>query len=196
MHLFHGFGSNLGTWEYTQDALAQKCNSIVTSTDLCGFGLTQRSLRVKDYTTKVNGMLGRRVLQSELERAVSSSHADGQSVVLVGHSLGGLIAATETVRKPEGVSAVVLVSPALVGFTGESKQVSMVGWFTRLFTVLAYLWREYVARFFIQVTLWCLQPLTFLSLRFSFRPKSAWINGLKSAYSENFQVQDVVNRYR
>ena len=42
IHCYHGFGANTGSWDPVQLKMAMKVNSLVTSHDMPGFGLTSR----------------------------------------------------------------------------------------------------------------------------------------------------------
>jgi pimeloyl-ACP methyl ester carboxylesterase len=102
--LVHGFGAASGHWRRNAAALAD-AGWCVFSLDLLGFGASdQPSLRL-------DNRLWARQLEGFLREVV------GEPAVLVGHSLGGLVALSCGVFFPEGVRAVVaapLPDPALV----------------------------------------------------------------------------------
>ncbi len=102
--LVHGFGTASGHWRRNAAALAD-AGWCVFSLDLLGFGASdQPSLRL-------DNRLWARQLEGFLREVV------GEPAVLVGHSLGGLVALSCGVFFPQGVRAVVaspLPDPTLV----------------------------------------------------------------------------------
>jgi pyruvate dehydrogenase E2 component (dihydrolipoamide acetyltransferase) len=99
--LVHGFGADLNTWMFTQPALAT--GRRVVALDLPGHGGSAKDVGAGDaesLTDAVEGALG--VLG--LERA----H-------LVGHSMGGAIAALAAARRPESVATLTLIASAGLG---------------------------------------------------------------------------------
>lgn len=104
--LLHGFGESLTTWRAIFDPLAGSYQ--VMAVDLPGFGGSTKP--PSPYT--LEAMTGR--LTSLLERETEGP------VVLVGHSMGGLLAASVALARPDRVRALVLVAPAgyRVGFWG------------------------------------------------------------------------------
>ena len=102
--LLHGFGASSGHWRHNAAVLAA-AGWCVYSLDLLGFGASdQPSLRL-------DNRLWARQLQAFLQEVV------GAPAVLVGHSLGGLVALSCAVFFPSGVRAVVaapLPDPSLL----------------------------------------------------------------------------------
>src|SRR6516162_4562733 len=99
--LVHGFGADLNTWMFTQPALATGRRTLAL--DLPGHGGSAKDVGAGDaesLTDAVEGALG--VLR--LER-----------IHLVGHSMGGAIAALAALRRPERVATLTLVAPAGLG---------------------------------------------------------------------------------
>lgn len=101
--LLHGFGGATVTWRETIPALAEAgCD--VYALDMLGFGLSDKVFDA-DYS---HAAQARRVLEwmdaTGLERAA-----------LVGHSMGGDVAARIALSAPERVSHLVLVSAAVEG---------------------------------------------------------------------------------
>lgn len=95
--LVHGLGGSHANWLAVAPRLAERAH--VVAPDLPGFGRTPaagRSARVP---------VNRECLHRFLE-------ATGRPAILVGNSMGGLIAMMEAALHPENVSALVLVAPA------------------------------------------------------------------------------------
>lgn len=101
--LIHGFGGSTVTWEETGRALAA-AGYDVYAVDLLGFGLSQKGWR-HDLSHPAQA---RRVLG--LMDALGIERA-----VIVGHSMGGNVAAHVALSAPERVSGLVLVSAAILG---------------------------------------------------------------------------------
>jgi pimeloyl-ACP methyl ester carboxylesterase len=97
--LVHGLGANTITWEPIAQPLADRLGATVTAIDLIGFGRTRAPGR--PATVAAN----RRIVTAILE-----SH--GPSVV-IGNSMGGAIAVGVTARRPDLVTSLVLIDPAL-----------------------------------------------------------------------------------
>jgi len=98
--LLHGYGESLIAWRGLFDRLAHSAD--VVALDLPGFGLSSKP--ASGYSTDS--------LAADVLRAL---HALGiQRAVLVGHSLGGAVAAAASIAAPERVRALVLIDPAVV----------------------------------------------------------------------------------
>jgi pyruvate dehydrogenase E2 component (dihydrolipoamide acetyltransferase) len=99
--LVHGFGADLNTWMFTQPALAK--GRRVVALDLPGHGGSAKEVGAGDaesLTDAVEGALG----ALGIER-----------VHLVGHSMGGAIAALAALRRPERVASLTLIASAGLG---------------------------------------------------------------------------------
>ncbi len=94
--LLHGFGSSLAQWRDNIPALAE--NRTVYALDLLGFGDSQKA------ATTFNTDLWSAQVQSFWQTWV------GQPVVLVGHSLGALVALHTAVTAPQMVHRLVLLT--------------------------------------------------------------------------------------
>jgi pyruvate dehydrogenase E2 component (dihydrolipoamide acetyltransferase) len=99
--MIHGFGADLGTWMFNQQALAE--DRPVYAVDLPGHGGSAK--QVEDGS--VAG-LAKTVLAYMDAAGIDKAH-------LVGHSLGGAIAVEIAATAPERVTALTLVAPAGFG---------------------------------------------------------------------------------
>ena len=97
--MVHGLGGSVVNWAALAPLLTDTCR--VLALDLIGFGYTQAGTHLTSVTAN----------QQMLDRFLSE--VAGPPVILVGNSMGGLIAILEATRHPESVTAVVLVDPAL-----------------------------------------------------------------------------------
>lgn len=97
--LLHGYGESLIAWRGVFDRLAASFD--VTAFDLRGFGLSGKPY--SGYTTET---MARDAL------AVLDDLGVGRAV-LVGHSLGGTVAAAAALIAPQRVRALVLLAPAI-----------------------------------------------------------------------------------
>jgi pimeloyl-ACP methyl ester carboxylesterase len=99
MLLVHGLGGSLLNWAAIAPTLAE--SNRVIAIDLVGFGRTQT--------------LGRSTSIHENERLLARFIGEvcGQPVVLVGNSMGGLLALLLASARPDLVTGLVLVDPAL-----------------------------------------------------------------------------------
>jgi len=99
--LVHGFGADLNTWMFTQPALAAGRHAVAL--DLPGHGGSAKDVGAADVESlsdAVEGALG--------ELGVEQVH-------LVGHSMGGAIAASLALRRPERVASLTLIASAGLG---------------------------------------------------------------------------------
>jgi len=95
----HGLGGSHLNWAAVGPALTR--HSRVLALDLVGHGLTPAGGRTPDIE-------GHRTLLSDFLRSVGASPA-----ILVGNSMGGLVAALQAVAEPESVAGLILIDPAL-----------------------------------------------------------------------------------
>jgi pyruvate dehydrogenase E2 component (dihydrolipoamide acetyltransferase) len=115
--LIHGFGSDLTSWMFNQTALAE--DRVVYAVDLPGHGGS-----VKDVGTGSLEDLAAAITDYLDAAGIGRAH-------LVGHSLGGAIAASIASASPDRVSALTLIAPAglgreiagdfIAGFMAESR---------------------------------------------------------------------------
>jgi pyruvate dehydrogenase E2 component (dihydrolipoamide acetyltransferase) len=99
--LVHGFGADLNTWLFTQPALAARRRAVAL--DLPGHGGSAREVGagdVESLTDAVEGALG----ALGVER-----------VHLVGHSMGGAVAISQTLHRPERIASLTLIASAGLG---------------------------------------------------------------------------------
>jgi alpha-beta hydrolase superfamily lysophospholipase len=111
--LAHGYGEHAGRYDHVAGALVAN-GAVVHAVDHVGHGKSE----------------GERVLVSDFERIVDDLHQvdrrareehPGLPVVLIGHSMGGLIAARYAQRYADSLAAVVLSGP-LVGTYDAARQ--------------------------------------------------------------------------
>jgi pimeloyl-ACP methyl ester carboxylesterase len=95
----HGLGGSHANWAAVAPVLARTCR--VVALDLAGFGLTRGGARSTSVTAN----------QELLHRFLTE--VVGAPAVLVGNSMGGLIASLEASRHPQTVAGAVLIDPAL-----------------------------------------------------------------------------------
>ncbi|MGI9647076.1 MAG: alpha/beta fold hydrolase [Acidimicrobiia bacterium] len=100
MVLVHGLGGSHLNWLHVAHRLA--AHHRVTALDLAGFGLTPPAGR--KATVQAN--------QELLDTFIAALYP-GESVTLVGNSMGGLVSILQAARHPASVAAMVLVNPAL-----------------------------------------------------------------------------------
>jgi pyruvate dehydrogenase E2 component (dihydrolipoyllysine-residue acetyltransferase) len=99
--LVHGFGADLNTWMFTQTALAARRRTVAL--DLPGHGGSAKEVGVGDVeslTDAVEGALG--------ALGVEQVH-------LVGHSMGGAVAVSLALRRPEHIASLTLIASAGLG---------------------------------------------------------------------------------
>lgn len=98
--LLHGFGADLNSWMFTQPALAD--GRRVIALDLPGHGGSAKN--VAD---------GHAALVDAVQAALDA--LDLARVHLVGHSLGGALAALLAARRPDRIATLSLIAPAGLG---------------------------------------------------------------------------------
>ncbi|MBX3538369.1 MAG: acetoin dehydrogenase dihydrolipoyllysine-residue acetyltransferase subunit [Chelatococcus sp.] len=99
--LIHGFGGDLDNWLFNIDALAEACT--VYALDLPGHGQSDKAVReasLKGLSDAVTGFMD--------ALGISAAH-------LVGHSMGGAIAAQTALDHPDRVSSITLIGSAGLG---------------------------------------------------------------------------------
>ncbi len=100
MLLVHGLGGSLLNWRDVTSGLRRTHR--VWSVDLIGFGRTPRAGRAATIENN-----------HDVVDRVAEHVGGGRPVVLVGNSMGGLISILVASRRPQRVSSLVLVDPAL-----------------------------------------------------------------------------------
>jgi alpha-beta hydrolase superfamily lysophospholipase len=100
--LVHGYGEHMGRYEHVAQALVARGSSVV-GPDHIGHGLSpgERAV-VEDFESVVDDL-----------RAVVHATRDDLPVVMVGHSMGGLIAGRYAQRHRDDLAGLVLSSPAV-----------------------------------------------------------------------------------
>jgi pyruvate dehydrogenase E2 component (dihydrolipoamide acetyltransferase) len=99
--LLHGFGADLNTWMFTQPALAE--GRQVIALDLPGHGGSAKQL----------DRAGAENLAAVVDHALNALGIE--RLHLVGHSMGGGIAISFALQKPERVATLTLISSASLG---------------------------------------------------------------------------------
>jgi pyruvate dehydrogenase E2 component (dihydrolipoamide acetyltransferase) len=99
--LIHGFGGDLNTWMFTQPALAESRRAIAL--DLSGPGGSGKEVGSGDPESLVEA----------IEAAVDGLAIE--RVHLVGHSMGGALAALTALRRPEDIASLTLIASAGLG---------------------------------------------------------------------------------
>jgi pimeloyl-ACP methyl ester carboxylesterase len=96
--LVHGLGGHTGQWLATARVLARRYRVVML--DLPGHG-----------STPMPRPFSLEVATAALDRAIATASRD--PVILVGHSIGGLLAASEALEHPERVRGLALIETAL-----------------------------------------------------------------------------------
>ena len=99
--LLHGFGADLNTWMFTQSVLAEARR--VLALDLPGHGGSVKEVGAGDAEHLTNAV----------EHAMTALGIE--RVHLVGHSMGGAIAASLALRRPDHVASLTLIASAGLG---------------------------------------------------------------------------------
>jgi pyruvate dehydrogenase E2 component (dihydrolipoamide acetyltransferase) len=101
MLIVHGFGADLNSWMFTQPALAATRRTVAL--DLPGHGGSAKEVGTGDPEG----------LTDAVEGALDALGID--RVHLIGHSMGGAIAALVALRRPERVASLTLIASAGLG---------------------------------------------------------------------------------
>ncbi|XP_029282116.1 1-acylglycerol-3-phosphate O-acyltransferase ABHD5 isoform X2 [Cottoperca gobio] len=99
--LLHGFGGGVGLWAQNLDSLSQR--RAVLAVDLLGFGQSSRPL----FSTDAQEAEEQFVESIEQWRAKVGL----ESMILLGHNLGGYLAVSYSIKYPGRVKHIVLVEP-------------------------------------------------------------------------------------
>ena len=117
----HGYGESLVTWQAVLDQVSRR--HAVLAVDLPGFGLADKPDAPYDLPTQLARL------------AALVDHETRGPVVVVGHSMGGALAAALALERPGRIVAAVLIAPAgdSVGLGGlvdsvTSREARAVGW--------------------------------------------------------------------
>lgn len=99
----HGFAEHMGRYDYLTRAFADNSLNVVRY-DLRGHGKNEDRGYLRDFVDYVNDL-------NEVKAFVNSNDPD-LPIFLLGHSMGGLIAALYCARFSDGIKGVVLSGPA------------------------------------------------------------------------------------
>ncbi|RDI49844.1 alpha/beta hydrolase [Nocardia mexicana] len=107
--LVHGYGEHIGRYEYVADTLTRH-GAAVYGPDHMGHGKSDgERVVIEDYEGVV----------ADVRRVEEKARADhpGVPVVVIGHSMGGMIAARYAQRYGDGLAALVLSGPVIGSWT-------------------------------------------------------------------------------
>jgi alpha-beta hydrolase superfamily lysophospholipase len=108
--LAHGYGEHIGRYDHVAAALLRHGAAAVYGPDHMGHGKSAgERVLVEDYEEIITDL-------HTVERDARAAHPD-LPVVLIGHSMGGLIAARYAQRYGSGLAALVLSGPVLGKWT-------------------------------------------------------------------------------
>ncbi|XP_043920878.1 1-acylglycerol-3-phosphate O-acyltransferase ABHD5 [Protopterus annectens] len=99
--LIHGFGGGIGLWALNLDALCQE--RTVYAFDLLGFGLSSRPKFSNDSEEAENQFV------ESIEEWRTKARLE--KMIIIGHNLGGYLAAAYSLKYPSWVKHLVLVEP-------------------------------------------------------------------------------------
>jgi len=192
----HGFGSACASYRLVLQPLAEALQARVLSVDMPGFGLTSRPERVKDFCPQQ--MVSHFVDSLGLAESVSQ-----MPLVVVGHSLGGLVAAKHASNATNSISAAVLVAP-LVVLSGAEKGVAkggnVVGGAQRLVTCVVKVCVGVASsflKFAFQGVVKVLMPVLALVLRRLVYTPDFWPSALGGTYHDRRNLKgEIVAGYR
>jgi pyruvate dehydrogenase E2 component (dihydrolipoamide acetyltransferase) len=98
MVFLHGFGADLNSWMFNQPALTEDRRTIAL--DLPGHGGSTKEVGAGDLAALADG----------IETALAALGIERMH--LIGHSMGGALAATLAARRPESVETLTMIAPA------------------------------------------------------------------------------------
>ena len=194
MGFIHGFGASIFSWEYgdTLRKLSRGLRALVVAHDSPGFGLTHRTKQPGKYSIATNAAITRELLDLEARRQSQTVASGGH--VLVGHSLGGLVAAQAASQG--AISACVLVAPA-IAFSFD-KQRGLVRFLSNAPLPLRFIFASLacISDMIFAVGFFCAKPFILIALRGMVRKKKFWWRGLQIAWANSDAVtQELVDGY-
>lgn len=115
--LAHGYGEHVGRYEHVADALVSH-GAVVHAVDHVGHGKSEgERVLIEDFERVVDDL-------HEVDRRAREEHP-GLPVVLLGHSMGGLIAARYAQRYADSLTAVVLSGPLVGEWTAAAQLLAL-----------------------------------------------------------------------
>jgi len=197
----HGFGASCASYRLVLQPLADSLQARVIAVDMPGFGLTSRPSLVKDFCPQQ--------MVSQMVAALGLDQGEGKPLVVMGHSLGGLVAAKYLVsgsglRSP--VAAAVLVAP-LVVHSGAAVQAGATGAAAPASPPQRSLWLSVVKaaggvvgvvlKYAVQGLVRVLMPVFALMLRKLVYTPDFWSQALGSTYHDRGNMlPEIVAGYR
>jgi alpha-beta hydrolase superfamily lysophospholipase len=115
--LAHGYGEHVGRYEHVAAALVAN-GAVVYAVDHVGHGKSEgERVLIQDFERIVDDL-------HEVDRRARAEHS-GLPVVLIGHSMGGLIAARYAQRYGDSLTAVVLSGPLVGGWEAAGQLLAL-----------------------------------------------------------------------
>lgn len=193
VHMSHGFGANVFSWEEVQKLLAQELGTTLIAHDTPAFGLTERPRNIDDFSLRKNAEISLDLVEKFTQ---SSGGTTGLNRYFMGHSMGCISASYAALGCKDQVRALILVAPAIRHKTkwssppGRGKPLPSLrsGRLTK---------RSALAKLAILAALSVVKPLLLLLLRNLVRSRAFWQRGLEAAFFNKSKVSaKTVDMYR
>jgi pimeloyl-ACP methyl ester carboxylesterase len=116
IHCLHGFGSHSFSYSFVQKALSRSLNALVSSHDLCGFGLSERPTTKEPYTMHFQGITSMHILDRLL--TINNEIHGCAKKILIGHSMGAAAVAEALIAAQSmpgnDIAGAILIAPAIL----------------------------------------------------------------------------------